>query len=323
MSQAAQHDSTLTAVARPRIGLVLGGGGARGLGHILVLEVFEELGVRPHVIAGTSIGAIYGAAFAAGLSARLIRAHTEEILSQRFDLVRQLFAARNEPVQRLLSILQLRSALFNAETLFDLLLPSRVPAHFSELAIPLKIVATDFYAQKAVVMSDGPLRSAVAASMALPALFAPVRRDAHVLLDGGLANPLPFDVIGADADITVAIDVSGMPRLRDDGAIPSALEALVGASQILQRAIVLEKLKSRRPDIYIDVDVDRFHVLEFHRFKDILAAAEPAKARLRQQLARVLGAETIGGRGQTLGSDPFCGTAPATANVDAEDGPTH
>lgn len=280
-------------IAPPRIALVLGGGGARGLGHLIMLEVFEELGIRPAVIVGTSIGAIYGASFAAGLPAKLIRAHTEEILSQRLDLVRQLFIARAEPVQRILSVLQMKSPLLNPETLLDLLLPARVPATFADLTIPLRVVATDFYAQEAVVMSDGPLRSAVAASMALPALFAPVHRDNRVLMDGGLVNPLPFDVPGDDVDVTVAIDVSGMPRLVDGATEPSAMEALVASSQIMQRAIVAEKLKSRRPDVYIDIDVDRFHVLEFHRYKDILAAAEPARDRLRRQLQRLTGAQTV------------------------------
>src|SRR5437867_8488131 len=81
--------------ARPTIALALGGGGARGLAHILMLEVFDELGLRPKVIAGTSIGAVFGAAYASGLSAKLIRAHTEEVLSQRFDTIRQLLSARS------------------------------------------------------------------------------------------------------------------------------------------------------------------------------------------------------------------------------------
>src|SRR4051812_41527838 len=72
---------------RPRIALALGGGGARGIAHILMLEAFDELGVKPAIIVGTSIGAIFGAAYAAGHSAAYIRAHTEEILSQRLDLV--------------------------------------------------------------------------------------------------------------------------------------------------------------------------------------------------------------------------------------------
>ena len=90
---------------RPRIGLALGGGGARGLAHVVALEAFDELGVKPDVIAGTSIGAIYGAAYAAGMSAQQIRAHTEEALSQRFDLVRQVLSARADPVSWLLKFL--------------------------------------------------------------------------------------------------------------------------------------------------------------------------------------------------------------------------
>ena len=86
------------AAVRPTIALALGGGGARGLAHILMLEVFDELGLKPKIIAGTSIGALFGAAYASGLSARLIRAHAEEVLSQRFDLARHLLAARAEPV---------------------------------------------------------------------------------------------------------------------------------------------------------------------------------------------------------------------------------
>ena len=83
----------------PRIGLALGGGGARGLAHIAVLEAFEELGVTPSRIAGTSIGALYGAAYASGMSAAHIRALTEETLGSRFDVIRQLFSSRAPPLQ--------------------------------------------------------------------------------------------------------------------------------------------------------------------------------------------------------------------------------
>jgi NTE family protein len=264
------------------IGLALGGGGARGLAHILMLEVFDELGLKPKVIAGTSIGALFGAAYASGLSARLIRAHTEEVLSQRFGFARSLLAARSEPVLRLLNILPVRSSLLSPELLLDQVLPSRLAPDFARLAIPFKVVATDFYAQEQVVIDAGDLRPAVAASIALPALFTPVKREHRLLMGGGLVNPLPFDVVEGEADLTVAIDVSGRR------AHPTILAALVSASQILQRSIVREKLKANRPDVYIDVDVDQFHVLEFHRFKEVLAAAQPAKEQLRRQLDRVL-----------------------------------
>ena len=277
---------------RPSIALALGGGGARGLSHILMLEVFDELGLRPKVIAGTSIGAIFGAAYASGLSASLIRAHAEEALSQRFDFVRQLLSARSEPVLKFLNFLPIRSSLLKPESLLELVLPSAVARDFANLEIPLKIVATDYYGTQQAILTEGPLRPAIAASMALPALFTPVTIDGRLLVDGGLVNPLPFDVLNGDADITVAVDVSGAPILPGKRPHPSIFSVLMSTSQIMQRSIVREKLKARQPDIYIDVEVDAFYVLDFHRFKDILAAAAPAKEQLRRQLGRVLAAQT-------------------------------
>jgi NTE family protein len=288
-----QPRKTTHPTARPSIALALGGGGARGLAHILMLEVFDELGLRPRIIAGTSIGAIFGAAYASGLSARLIRAHTEEALGQRFDILRQLFSARSEPIQKFLNIIPIRSALLKPQSVLELLLPSKVAHDFAELDIPLRVIATDFYAQEPVVLSHGPLRSAVAASMALPALFTPVTLDGRVLMDGGLVNPLPFDILMGEADVVVAIDVSGASTGPGKHPHPSAFGALISSSQIMQRAIVREKLKAQQPDIYIDVEVDEFYVLDFHRLKPILAAAAPAKEHLRRQLKRILSSHTL------------------------------
>jgi NTE family protein len=291
--KALQTRRTTHPVAQPSIALALGGGGARGLAHILMLEVFDELGLKPRVIAGTSIGAIFGAAYASGLSAKLIRAHTEEALGQRFEVVRQLFSARSEPILKFLNFIPIRSALLKPESVLELLLPSKVARDFSELVMPLRIVATDFYAQEPVVFTHGPLRSAVAASMALPALFSPVTHGGRILMDGGLVNPLPFDILMGEADIVVAIDVSGAPAPPGKHPHPSAFGALVSSSQIMQRAIVREKLKVQQPDVYVDVDVDEFYALDFHRLKQILTAAEPAREQLRRQLERVLSSHTL------------------------------
>ena len=277
----------------PSVALALGGGGARGLAHILMLEVFDELGIRPKLIAGTSIGAMFGAAYASGYRAADIRGITKDALRQRFDLLRQLFMARSDPVQKILGLGLRRSALLKPEVLLDLIIPPGVAKTFDGLEIPLRVVASDFFAQEQVVIDDGDLLPAVAASIALPVLFTPVPAADRLLMDGGLVNPLPFDLIMGEADITVAIDVSGAKRMPDDKATPGAMEAIVAASQILQHSIVREKLKWLQPDIYINVAVDAFHVLDFGKLDRILEAAEPATEELRQRLRRVLTAETL------------------------------
>jgi NTE family protein len=297
-------------VVRPSIALALGGGGARGLAHILMLEVFDELGIRPKIIAGTSIGAVFGAAYASGLSAGLIRAHAEEALSLRFGIARQLLSARSEPVLKILNFLPIRSSLLNPESLLALMLPSAMARDFADLEIPLKIVATDYYAQEQAVLTEGSLRTAVAASIALPALFTPVMVNGRMLMDGGLTNPLPFDVLNGDADVTVAIDVSGAPVPVGKRPHPSAFAALMSSSQIMQRTIVREKLKVQQPDIYIDVEVDEYYVLDFHRFKQILAAAAPAKEHLRRQLDRVLASQTLEALPAAAAAEPAASPSP-------------
>ena len=278
----------------PTVALALGGGGVRGLAHIPMLEVLDEMGIRPKLIAGTSIGAIIGAAYASGIPARHIRAHAEQVLRHRFDLVRQVFSARATPIQRIMSLIQLKSAVLKPDVLLDLVMPPRLARDFADLVIPMRIVTTDIHAYQAVVFDSGPLVPAVAASMALPALFTPVAHQGRLLLDGGLVNPLPFDQIEGMADITIAIDVSGTTVSPEDPkSSPTAIEALVTASQILQHTIVRQMLKSTQPDIYIDMPVSQFGILDLHKYKEILAAAEPAKELLRRQIDRVMSAHTL------------------------------
>ncbi len=277
----------------PTIALALGGGGARGIAHIAMLEAFDELGLKPRIIAGTSIGAIFGAAYASGLSAREIRAHTEEVLTGRFDLVRELFAARARGLPNARNFFNARAALLQPDVLLDILLPSRVVREFSQLAIPLKIIATDFYGLDMVVLSEGHLRHAVAASMCLPAIFQPVIHEGRVLLDGGLTNPLPYDLVMDDADITVAIDVSGAPVPQAHRAHPSVTEALMGSAFIFERSIIREKLKASQPDIYIEAGTSHFQIFDVFKVQEILAASAPAKERLKVQLARVLDAPEL------------------------------
>ena len=282
-----------TRSATPSIALALGGGGARGLAHIPILEAFDELGLRPKVIAGTSIGAVFAAAYASGLSGKQIRKHAFEVLTKRLDLVRDLYSARVRMAGGLFGALAPRPAFLSPEKLLDIILPPQIARDFSHLTTPLKIVASDFYAQEAVIFSSGPLRPAVAASMALPVIFHPVELEGRVLIDGGLVNPLPFDLVAGMADLTVAVDVSGMPTRRPGQTMPKAWEALFASNFIFERTIIREKLKRRQPDLYIDAGTSRFQILDFLKIDEILAAAEPAKERAKAQLARMIEAETL------------------------------
>lgn len=277
----------------PTIGLALGGGGARGLAHIAMLEAFDELGIKPNVIAGTSIGAIYGAAYASGIPGRELREHTRYILSQRFGLIRDLFVRRAQPFSQFLSLFGARNAILDPLAVLDMILPNEVKETFAQCEIPLKIVASDFYDQEQKVFTDGRLRPAVAASMALPVIFQPVVQEGRALIDGGLTNPLPFDLLLPEADIVVAIDVSGAPVPDPRRVAPTAFSALFSSAFLFERTIIKEKLKTRQPDILIYSGTSQFQVLDFLKCDDILSAADPAKERLKQQLSRVLSVETL------------------------------
>lgn len=277
----------------PRIGLALGGGGARGLAHIAMLEAFDELGVRPDIIAGTSIGALYGAAYASGISGKDLRDHTRLILGQRFGLIRDLVNATAQPFQRLIGVFGRRNAILDPLTMLEVILPKDVKSDFAECQIPIKIVASDFYDQEPRVFTEGALRPAVAASMALPVIFQPVMDQGKALIDGGLTNPLPFDLLIGEADIVVAIDVSGVPVPNSRRPDPTAFEALFSSAFLFEHTIIREKLKSAQPDILINAGTSHYQVLDFLKFDQILEAAAPAKEKLKQQLTRVLSVETL------------------------------
>jgi NTE family protein len=272
-------------VSTPRIGLALGGGGARGLAHIAMIEVFDELGIRPVVIAGTSMGALVGAAYASGLEARAIREHAERVLASKVELARLLFhTGEGGPgVFDLIEFKLFGPMLMNGESLVRIVMPPGVADLVEETAIPLKIVATDFFGRHEVVIEAGRMGTAVAASIAIPGVISGPRIDGRVMVDGGITNPVPFDHVRAGTDITVAVDVIGGPVPRTSKG-PSNFDLALGGSQILMRQIARLKCEARPPDIYIEPLLDRFRVLEFFRAQEILAAADPAKDDLKRKL---------------------------------------
>ncbi len=267
-----------------RIGLALGGGGARGLAHIAILEAFDEAGVKPAIIAGTSIGALIGSAYAAGMPALEIRRYCEVAFGKRSAVLRHIFSRRKGGVADIWR--PLAPALFKSERLFELALPPGFPKAFEDLAIPFLSVAADFHTQSEYVSARGPLLPAIAASAAVPALLTPVALDGCVLIDGGFVNPLPFDLLKPHADFVMAVDVSSGPS--QEWKTPRAIQALLGAQQIAFRAIVDAKLAAGSPASLLRPDVGRFGILDFPRMDEILAASAPAKEEAARALSALL-----------------------------------
>src|SRR5262249_18113702 len=180
---------------KKRIALALGGGGARGLAHIAVLEAFDELGLRPSAIAGTSIGAIIGAGYAAGMSGKAMRRYAINLAHNRADIMRRMMRSRAGKIRDLFGAGFGDVTRLDAEKLCENFLPEALPDDFGSLSIPLTVVASDLYTRSEVVFSSGSLKRAIAASIALPTIVRPVVIDGQILIDGGATNPLPFDLL--------------------------------------------------------------------------------------------------------------------------------
>ena len=273
----------------PDLVLVLGAGGARGLSHIPVLEALDELGVRPAFIAGCSMGAIIGAAYAAGLSGRDLHEHVTSTFRDRARVIARLLDARVGKFTDLMRGLG-NPVLIDGERMLDLFWPDAVPDRFEELAIPFAAAATDYHLHAEVSLGSGPLTPAVAASLAIPGLIRPVVIDGRVLIDGGAINPLPYDRLMAPGRIVMAVDTSA-PSTISETRVPEPLEAMLGVSQILTRTIVQRMIERQPPDILIRAGMDGIGGLDFFKAQAILDAALPVKEEVKRKLAQALEAQ--------------------------------
>ena len=260
----------------PTVAVALGAGGARGLAHIVVLEALDELGVRPIAISGASMGAIVGAAYAAGIPAAELRMHVLRMFRNRTQIIARLMKARVGRLSDFLVRLDSNPVLVDAELLLDFFWPNAVPDRFEELQIPLTVVATDYHGRCAAIFDSGPLAPAVAGSMALPGLIKPVEMNGLVLVDGGMVDPLPYRSLLSKADIVIACDVTGAAPNRQHTS-PQPYETIIGAAQIVQHTISAEMLKVDRPHILLRPTVENFRALDFFRAAQIFEAAHNVK----------------------------------------------
>lgn len=242
-------------VLRPRVGLALGGGFARGIAHIGVLKVLEANRIPVDFIAGTSVGALIAASYACG-------APLEE-------LERQASATRfSDFAKWTLSWLGLASN----ERLETYLERFCAVTHFEELKIPLAIAATDLGSGEAVYFTSGEMGPPLRASCAYPGLFLPVEHEGRILVDGFLAAPVPVEAVRQlGADLVVAVYLSSSP----DDTKPKNMADVIGRSfSIMQRHA--QQTWRRRADVVIEPDVTPYLWDDFARTPELIFAGEAA-----------------------------------------------
>ncbi len=291
---------------RPTVGLVLSGGGARGVAHVGVLKVLEEMRVPVDYVAGTSMGAIIGGLYASGLSADEIAAAVENMdwnamFRDQPDRKDRSFRRKSEDRRLLVKAqpgLDFRTGEFKLPLGFiegqritlaikDLTARVATVSDFDRLPTPFRAVATDIGTGKAVVLDSGDLALSITASMAIPGVFSPTQLDGRVLVDGGITNNLPMDVArGMGADVLIVVDIS--TPLHPPEALSNPLIITDQLTSIMTRSNTernLATLSSR--DILIVPDLGDITSVDFERAQDAEEKGYRAADALRSRLAAV------------------------------------
>ena len=259
-----------------KVGLALGSGGAKGLAHIAYLEVLDQLGVKVSGIAGASMGALVGAFYAAGMPAKELRALAQGI------------GIRDLP--RILDLSGFRDGGFIKGKKIEEWIGERLPVRrFEDLKVPLKIVATDFWVREQIVFDKGDLVPAIRASIAIPGVIEPFDLDGRLLVDGGVVNPVPFDLLEG-CDFIIAIDVAGPSGSTRDPAIedrdPGRLEILMGSFGIMGKVIMEQRAEDERIAIYLRPALAGFKSMDFLKAKEILDSVREDALALMAELVR-------------------------------------
>ena len=275
-------------IDKPKVGLVLSGGGAKGLAHIGALKTLDSLGVKVDYIAGTSMGAIVGSLYASGYTGMQLDSIFREIdfdklIADELPRASKTFYEKENSEKYAISIpfdnfkIQIPSALSRGQNVFNLL--SRLMLHvsdvdnFENLPIPFFCIATNIETGEPVILDSGSLAQAIKASGALPSLFQPVILNDQILIDGGVVNNYPIDELKAKGmDIIIGVDVQDDLATKDD--LKSAPEILIQINNY--RTIRDMREKSVKTDIYIKPDIREFTVVSFDEGDEIIRRGKKA-----------------------------------------------
>ena len=286
---------------RPRVGLALGGGAARGLAHVGVLEWLEEHRIPVDAIAGTSMGGLVGGGYATGRSAAEVRAMVEGIDWDRMfrgevDYAQKSFRRKEDrrayPVRPEFGLrggLRLAPGLDPGHEvelfLSRVALPHAAPLAFDDLPIPFRAIATDLEKAAVAELGSGSLASALRATMAIPGVFPPVERDGLLLVDGALLNNVPADVVRQmGVDVVIAVDVAEPLMKREE------LQSLVSVANQALGVMMAERTRSvlgRHADHVIKPALDDVSTVDFREFDTIRALGYAAAAAAGDALAHL------------------------------------
>lgn len=281
---------------KPKIGLVLSGGGAKGLAHIGVLKVLEEQGIEISYIGGTSMGAIIGGLYSTGYNASQIdsifKTTDYDALIQDYipRSAKNFYEKRNDELYALsLPFKKMRigipralsKGLYNFNMISKLTHDVRHIRDFNQLPIPFLCIATDIETGQQVLLNKGSLPQAIIASAAFPSLYMPVEIDGKFLIDGGVVNNYPIqEVKNLGADIIIGVDVQD--GFRDRKALSDATRILVQITNMQMIQKMPENIK--KTDIYIKPNIDGFNVVSFDQGTEIIKRGEEAARKVIDQL---------------------------------------
>lgn len=279
-----------------RIGVALGGGGARGLAHIGVLKILERAGVPIDVITGTSIGSLVGAMYAMNPNSEVIyQKFAEFLLSPMYRGIHlerlnrrkdheSFFAQVTTSVKErvVINLAQSRMSLATPKKVFPILEFFLGDHQFSETLIPFAAVSVDLYTGKEVIFTEGDITRAVASSSAIPGFLPPIKDDGRLLVDGFVLNPVPIlPARKLGADIIIAVDVGQTLITRTE--LNNIIDIIFRSNQITARkynALLLEQA-----DLVLRPAVGHFHWTEFKHLNEIVLAGEKvAQAKLPEIL---------------------------------------
>ena len=298
----AQPQGATTASRAPRIGVALSGGGARGLAHIGVLKVLEELRVPVHCVTGTSMGAVVGGAFASGVSPlqmddTVTKTDWNQVFSDRppraevstrrkIEDYKTLFAPEFGVSKEGVALPKGVLSGVSIESYLRLLTGPALTNDFGTLPVPYRAVAADIVTGEAVVLSSGSVSEAMRASMSVPGAMAPVEIDGHLLVDGGIVNNLPIDEARKlCADVVIAVNISTPPLKREE--ITSAVSVSLQLINLLGKANVDQQLKSLgERDVLIEPQLGDISAGSFDRAADAIRIGENAARALADKLKR-------------------------------------